>query len=130
MGTFPNERNKISLAPSEQQRNVPSDRKQLLGTWESERLDGVQQKCSQSDRELVLGAQQHLRTRVFQEGGRPRRAQRAGLGVLETELGWNVRLFPGQADKGGGMSPDGAAGGAACACFLNQRGKTCPTLSE
>lgn len=59
METFPNERNKISLAHSEQQQNVPLDREQLLGTWEFVRLDCIQRKCPQSDRELVLGAQQH-----------------------------------------------------------------------
>lgn len=59
METFPQERNKISLVRSEQQQNVPLDREQLLETWESERLDCIQRECPQSDREPVLGAQQH-----------------------------------------------------------------------
>lgn len=58
METFPNEKNKIRLLPNEQQQNVPLDREQLLGTWESERLDCIQRKCPQSDKEQVLGVQQ------------------------------------------------------------------------
>lgn len=56
--TFPNEKNKIRLLPNEQQQNVPLDREQLLGTWESERLDCIQIKCPRSDKEQVLGVQQ------------------------------------------------------------------------
>lgn len=58
METFPNEKNKIRLLHNEQQQNVPLDREQLLGTWESERLDCIQRKCPWSDKEQVLGAQQ------------------------------------------------------------------------
>lgn len=114
METFPNERNKISLAHNEQQQNVPSDREQLLGTWETERLDCIQRKFPQSERELALGTQQHRRIHFT---GKRRSLPRAGGGAgcprNWTRLG--VRLSSlSRRDKGGYDESDGAAGDAEC----------------
>lgn len=73
METFPNERKKISLAHSKQQQNVPSDREQLLGTWESWETESLSKKMPPEWERACPGGSATSEITCFRRQGIPHR---------------------------------------------------------